>query len=222
MKNPLTPIRFAVASLASKATREQEEALDVLRTESVRLEQLARDFSNLGRLPEGPPAEVDLGELLGELIRTSLPAEIEAHLQVEPGTPHVTGHYDALRRAFANVLRNAAEAMLGRGRIETTIRPWQGGVRVSVADQGPGIDPAKRSRIFEPYFTDKADGTGLGLAIVKQAVDLHQGTIEVSETPGGGATFQTWLPLLPESARTRPPDRPFVERRLTERRRNWQ
>jgi two-component system sensor histidine kinase FlrB len=91
---------------------------------------------------------------------------------------------------------------------------------VSIADQGPGIEFEKRSRIFEPYFTDKSDGTGLGLAIVKQAIDLHQGRIEVNETPGGGATFVIWLPLLLESARTRPSDRPFVERRVTDRRRN--
>ncbi len=220
MKNPLTPIRFAVTSLSRNANPEQEEALDVLRTESSRLEQLARDFANLGRLPEGPPAEVDLGELLGELLRTSLPVEIEGHLQVTPETPHVVGHYDALRRAFANVIRNAAEAMLGEGRIEVTIRPWQGGVRVSIADQGPGIPPTKRSRVFEPYFTEKSDGTGLGLAIVKQSVDLHQGTIEVAETPGGGATFVIWLPLLPESAKTRPTDRPYVERRVADRRTN--
>ncbi len=220
MKNPLTPIRFAVSALGQSATKEQEEPLEVLRAESVRLEQLARDFSNLGRLPEGPPAEVDLGELAGELLRTSLPPEVEGHLQVEPGTPHIVGHYDALRRALANVLRNAAEAMSGTGRIEVTIRPWEGGVRVSIADQGPGIDPEKRARIFEPYFTDKTDGTGLGLAIVRQAVDLHQGTIEVLETTGGGATFVLWLPLRPESARTRPPDRPFVERRVADRRRN--
>ena len=218
MKNPLTPIRLAVTSLSRNANPEQEEALDVLRTESSRLEQLARDFANLGRLPQGPPAEVDLGELLAELLRTSLPAEIEANLQVTPETPHVVGHYDALRRAFANVIRNAAEAMLGEGRIEVTIRPWQGGVRVSIADQGPGIDTEKRSRVFEPYFTDKTDGTGLGLAIVKQSVDLHQGVIEVAETPGGGAPFVIWLPLLPESAKTRPADRPYVERRVADRR----
>jgi len=230
MKNPLTPIRFALVSLSRSATKEQEEAVDVLRAESTRLEQLARDFANLGRLPEGPPAEVDLSELVGELIRTSLPKEVEAHLTVAPGTPHITGHYDSLRRAISNVLRNAVEAMSGReagpeparSRIEATIRPWEGGVRVSIADQGPGIAPEKRSRIFEPYFTDKADGTGLGLAIVKQSVDLHQGNIEVAETPGGGATFVIWLPIVPESARTRPPDRPFVERRISERRRHWQ
>ena len=221
MKNPLTPIRFAVASLGQNASSQQEEALEVLRAESTRLEHLARDFANLGRLPEGPPAEVDLSELLGELTRTSLPAEIEPHVLTAPGTPHVTGHYDSLRRAFANVLRNAAEAMLGRGRMDVTIRPWQTGVRVSIADQGPGIAPAKRSRVFEPYFTDKAEGTGLGLAIVKQAVDLHQGTIEVTETPGGGATFVIWLPLVPETSRMQPPERPSVDRRVADRRRKW-
>ncbi len=221
MKNPLTPIRFAVSSLGRTATQDQEEALEVLRAESTRLEQLARDFANLGRLPEGPPADVDLGELLGELLRTSLPDAVKGHLWVDPATPHVTGHYDSLRRAVANLLRNASEAMHGEGRIDVTIRPWDGGVRVSIADQGPGIAKEKQSRIFEPYFTDKADGTGLGLAIVKQAIDLHQGTIEVGETEGGGATMVIWLPLTSESARPRPADRPFVERRVADRRRNW-
>lgn len=220
MKNPLTPIRFAVSALGRSASKEQTEAIEVLRVESTRLEQLARDFANLGRLPEGPPAEVDLGELVSDLVRTSLPAEVEGHVHVEDGTPHIVGHYDALRRAFANVIRNASEAMQGTGRLEVTIRPWDGGVRVSIADQGPGIDPEKRNRIFEPYFTEKADGTGLGLAIVKQAIDLHQGNVEVLETQGGGATFVLWLPLRLEGARTRPADRPFVERRVADRRRN--
>ncbi|MBM4186948.1 MAG: HAMP domain-containing histidine kinase [Gemmatimonadetes bacterium] len=221
MKNPLTPIRFAVSSLERQAAPEQAEALEVLQAESTRLEQLARDFANLGRLPEGPPAEVDLAELVGELIRTSLPAQVEGNLTADPATPHVVGHYDSLRRALANIFRNSVEAMHGVGRLEVTVRPWQGGVRVSIADQGPGIAPEKRSRIFEPYFTDKTDGTGLGLAIVKQAIDLHHGEVEVLETPGGGATFALWLPLVPESARTRPIDRPFVERRISDRRRNW-
>ena len=221
MKNPLTPIRFAVSSLGQSAQPSQEEALDVLRAESSRLEQLAREFANLGRLPEGPPAEVDLAELLGELLRTSLPQTIDGHLTVTPDAPHVEGHYDPLRRAFGNLLRNAGEAMTGEGRIEVTVRAWDGGVRVAIADEGPGIPEAKRGQVFEPYFTEKADGTGLGLAIVKQAIDLHHGSIEVVETPGGGATFVIWLPLVPDNARTRPPDRPFVERRVAERRRHW-
>jgi hypothetical protein len=74
-------------------------------------------------------------------------------------------------------------------------------VTVSVADHGPGIPPEDRHRVFEPYFTRKADGTGLGLAIVKQVVDLHRGGLRLEETPGGGATFVMTLPVRPVLAR---------------------
>jgi signal transduction histidine kinase len=63
------------------------------------------------------------------------------------------------------------------------------GLLVTVSDHGPGIPEELRPRVFEPYFTTKRDGTGLGLALVRQAVEAHHGTITVSETPGGGATF---------------------------------
>jgi len=92
MKNPLTPVRFAIGQLIRSATAEQQEALEVLRVETSRLEQLAKDFTNLGRLPEGPAAEVDLAELLGELLHTSVPPGMAHQLQVKEGAPHVFGH----------------------------------------------------------------------------------------------------------------------------------
>jgi signal transduction histidine kinase len=210
MKNPLTPVRFAVRQLAQTATPDQKEALEVLVAESARLEQLAREFATLGRLPEGPSAEVDLGELLAELLRTSLPGTMTSSLEVAPDTPAVVGHYDPLRRAFGNLLRNAVEAcqggeVAGRGgsggsgggasRIDARVSRDGNAVVISLADHGPGIPRDKRRRVFEPYFTDKPDGTGLGLALVKQAIDLHRGTITLSETPGGGATFTVRLPV---------------------------
>ena len=63
------------------------------------------------------------------------------------------------------------------------------GLVVTIADHGPGIEEELRLRVFEPYFTTKADGTGLGLALVRQTMEAHRGTISVGETPGGGATF---------------------------------
>ena len=189
MKNPLTPVRFAVRQLQQTASPEQREALEVLTAESARLEQLAREFAVLGRLPEGPSAEVDLGELLGELLRTSVPAAVETTLRLAEGTPPVIGHYDPLRRAFGNLIRNAVEAMGGGGRLEVEIAPEGPHVVVRVVDHGPGIPAEKRARVFEPYYTEKQEGTGLGLAIVKQAIDHHRGSIAVEETPGGGATF---------------------------------
>ncbi len=189
MRNPLTPIRLAVSQLSRSATREQGDAIEVLTAESGRLEQLAREFTEFGRLPEGPAAPVDLVELLDELARTTLPPGMTSRLALDPATPALLGHYDPLRRAFSNILRNAVEACEGTGELEIAAAPEDGGARILVRDHGPGIPPEARSRIFDPYWTGKQGGTGLGLALAKQTVELHRGTIDVEPTPGGGATF---------------------------------
>jgi signal transduction histidine kinase len=189
MRNPLTPIQLAVAQLSRSATDTQADAIEVLTAEAGRLEQLAREFTEFGRLPEGPAAPVDLVELLEELARTTLPPGMTARLDLDRATPTLLGHYDPLRRAFSNILRNAAEACAGEGELEVSVAPDDGGARVTVRDHGPGVPPEDADRIFEPYFTGKAGGTGLGLALVRQTVELHAGTISVEPTPGGGATF---------------------------------
>lgn len=195
MRNPLTPIRFAVSQLSRSAQPEQKEALEVLQAESARLEQLAREFTEMGRLPEGPAAEVDLGELLGELARTALPAGITPVLALDPATPRITGHYEPLRRALSNLLRNAGEAMNGAGEVNLACRPLgENGAELRVIDHGPGVQEELRSTLFDAYVTGKADGTGLGLALVKQTVEAHGGRVWHEPTPGGGATFVITLP----------------------------
>ncbi len=189
MRNPLTPIRLAVAQLARSPTPATQEAIEVLTAESGRLEQLAREFTEFGRLPEGPAAPVDLVELVEELVRTSIPTSMTARLALDPATPVLRGHYDPLRRALSNILRNAVEACGGEGELEIFARPEGGGARVEIRDHGPGIPPELEERIFDPYCTGKEGGTGLGLALAKQTVELHHGTIGVERTPGGGATF---------------------------------
>ncbi len=190
MRNPLTPIRLAVSELVRSGGGEHREAIEVLVTESARLEQLAREFTEFGRLPEGPAAPVDYAELLAELARTSLPTTMTARMSLDPSTPILLGHYDPLRRAFSNILRNAVEACEEKGALDITVAPdADGGVRVEICDHGPGVPPDVAGRIFDPYFTGKPGGTGLGLALVKQTIEMHGGTIRLAETPGGGATF---------------------------------
>jgi signal transduction histidine kinase len=190
MRNPLTPIRLALAQLSRSAGTEHRDTIDVLVAESDRLEQLAREFTEFGRLPEGPAAPVDFTELLAELARTSLPSTMKARLALDPATPVLLGHYDPLRRAFGNILRNAAEACEEQGELEITAAPDNGGgIRIEIRDHGPGVPPDMAERIFDPYCTGKAGGTGLGLALVKQTIEMHGGTISLAETPGGGATF---------------------------------
>jgi len=196
IKNPLTSMRIAVDQLrraAGRADGRTETALEVLASETERLGWLAREFADFGRLPEGPKSEVDLVELLEDLGRTAVPPGVTVSVRANGGPCTISGHYDPLRRAFGNLLRNAAEAMGGCGSIEIAVNRDGRGLAVAVADHGPGIPAELRQRVFEPYFTTKQDGTGLGLALVRQTIEAHGGTLAVSETPGGGATFSIVL-----------------------------
>ena len=197
IKNPLTAMRIAVDQMQrTDGTMEARRAIaiQVMAAETDRLERLAREFSEFGRLPEGPQSEVDIVELLDELGRTGVPDGVAVRLTANGGPRSLLGHYEPLRRAFANLYRNAAEAMQGRGEIDVTIVGDGAGLAVTIADHGPGIPPELRQRVFEPYFTTKDDGTGLGLALVRVTLEAHRGTIAVTETPGGGATFAIVFP----------------------------
>ena len=195
IKNPLTAMRIAVDQLGRTAGQSdrQTTAVDVLEAETQRLVQLAKEFAEFGRLPEGPKSEVDLLDLLMDLGKSAVPSEVDVSVRANGEPCKLLGHYDPLRRAFANLLRNAAEAMGGRGSIEIAVSRDGNGLAVTIADHGAGIPDDLRQRVFEPYFTTKRDGTGLGLALVRQTIEAHNGSITVAETPGGGATFSIVL-----------------------------
>src|SRR6266568_3579921 len=192
IKNPLTAMRIGVDQLRRTGAQPDSRtatAVEVLASETERLDRLAKEFAEFGRLPEGPKSEVDLVDLLVDLAKSAVPPAVEVTVRANGGPCTLLGQYDPLRRAFANLLRNAAEAMGGHGPIEVGVAKDGQGVLVTIADHGPGIPEEQRQRVFEPYFTTKQDGTGLGLALVRQTIEAHHGTIRVSETAGGGATF---------------------------------
>src|SRR6266850_4029141 len=196
IKNPLTSMRIAVDQLrrsGGPADRRTEVAVEVMDAETERLDQLAKEFAEFGRLPEGPKSEVDLVDLLMDLGQSAVPSEVDVSVRANGEPCKLLGHYDPLRRAFANLLRNASEAMGGRGSIEIAVTRDGNGLAVTIADHGAGIPDDLRQRVFEPYFTTKNDGTGLGLALVRQTIEAHNGSITVAETPGGGATFSIVL-----------------------------
>ncbi len=201
LKNPLTPIRFAIARLHREAPPELTDTINVLEAESKRLEEMARSFAQFGRLPEGPHAPVDLAELVRTTTRTAVPAETPLSVHVDDDVPMVLGHVDALGRALTNVLLNAVEASVPGAPLEVRIRrALQGGramVEVAVHDTGTGISAARIGRIWEPYVTHKAGGTGLGLAIVRQTLVAHDGSVAVESTPGSGTTISLFLPAGP-------------------------
>ena len=199
LKNPLTPIRFAIARLRREAPDSLGETIEVLETETKRLEEMARNFALFGRLPEGPRAPVDVGELVRAATRSVVPAETPVVVTVADDVPMVLGHVDALGRALTNVLLNAVEASAPGSPVEVAARcAAQNGrrmVEVSVRDRGVGIPPERLPRIWEPYFTHKPGGTGLGLAIVQQTLLAHEGAVSAESTTGAGTTIRLFLPV---------------------------
>jgi signal transduction histidine kinase len=204
LKNPLTPMRFALHTLRRAAPERPEarEALEVMEAESGRLEELARTFAQLGRIPEGAPSEIDLREMLDYLLRTHLSPQLRPSLAAPDALPCVRGHHDSLSRAFANLLLNAGDAVSGAGGGSVWVELGMKGeeVLVLVRDSGPGIAPENLERIWEPDFTTKSRGTGLGLALVRQTVLAHHGRVWARNRPEGGAEFGVALPASPAAA----------------------
>jgi signal transduction histidine kinase len=207
LKNPLTPIQFAVARLQRAAPPELTEVVDVLRAETARLDRLARDFAQFGRLPDGPVSDVDVGELVRYTSQATVPAGVALTLDVPADGVTIRGRHDALQRALANVLLNAVDACGPDGRIAVSVasasREGVPAVEIRVRDSGPGIPPERIKTIWEPYVTSKPGGTGLGLAIARQAILAHDGSARVECPPGGGTEFRFLIPANHESAQGR-------------------
>jgi signal transduction histidine kinase len=207
LKNPLTPIQFAVARLEREAPSGLSDAIEVLRTETHRLDQMARAFSLFGRLPEGPVSEVDVGELVRYTTRATVPSAVAVEMDLADDLPMVRGHHDSLQRALANVLLNAVDACAAcpngdariRVQVERTYLDGTDAVAVRIEDTGCGIPPERIETIWEPYVTSKPGGTGLGLAIARQAIVAHHGTVSAESAPGRGTAVRIVLPVQPPS-----------------------
>jgi Signal transduction histidine kinase len=206
LKNPLTPIRFAVEKLKRESPYDMGDTIQVLETESKRLERMAASFAQFGRLPEGPASEIDIGELAGYAAKSTVPDSLKLDLRIANKVPSVLGNHTAIAGALSNVLLNAVDASKPGGRITVAVVPasikQEAAVRVSVTDEGSGIPAEELTRIWEPYVTHKAGGTGLGLAIARQAIWAHNGTVEAKSTLGKGTEIAFTLPASPRTARS--------------------
>lgn len=191
MRGPLSATRLALRQLPATSP---SAAVEVLRDETARLERMAREFSEFGRLPEGPEAPVDIAELVDGVLAGVPADECPVARNVEPGLT-VRGHYEPLRRAVENLVRNAVAFTDDRG-IRISAQRTAQTVAITVRDHGPGVPDDMKERIFEPYVTTRSGGTGLGLALVRQTVLAHEGTVTVTNADGGGALFTVRLPEM--------------------------
>jgi len=142
-------------------------------------------------------ADVDLNKVLEEaLARTPIPKRIQISEKITSDMPPIKGDHDLLAAAIANLLKNAKEAITGKGLIEVETGEADDAVYVVVRDSGRGMDSQEVDMIFNPFFSRKTDGMGLGLAYVKRVVDEHNGRVEVISKKGRGATFTLKFPAV--------------------------
>jgi signal transduction histidine kinase len=166
----------------------------VLLEEIQRLDEMARTFAQFGRMPEGPPSEVDIPELLQSLIDQHGAVGSDLALEASVDIPLINGHFEALLRCFRNLLLNAIEAAGEEGRVKVHAWSEEGWVRVEIQDSGPGLPPEGLEEIWEPEYSTKSSGTGLGLPMVWQTIAAHGGRVVGRNNPEGGAVFLVELP----------------------------
>jgi signal transduction histidine kinase len=172
----------------------------VISADVERLERVSRRFELIGKRPALHPVQV--GALVRELeayYRPRLPrlaGGIDLRVRVRPGLPDVHANGVLLVWALENIVKNAVDALAGRkGRILVSLSGDARHLHVRVSDDGPGIAPEIRGRIFEPGVSTKTGGWGVGLSLTQRIIeDLHNGRISVHERRRGGTTFDIELP----------------------------
>lgn len=211
LRTPLTAIVAAGHALSapSLTTEEQTELSQAVVAEGERLSALVEKLLDLSQLQAGraePRRDwVSLDDVLVTASEGVRASGGEIRLSVEPDLPEVRADAAQLERAFANLLENA-ERYSGGHPVSVSARSADTRVLVRIVDQGPGIDPAERERIFEPFYRgprgrDHWVGSGLGLAIARGFVEANGGTISVDSLPGQGTAFVVSLPLAASPAK---------------------
>jgi nitrogen fixation/metabolism regulation signal transduction histidine kinase len=160
------------------------------------LSRIASEFSHFARMPERKFEECNIHEVLSEAKNLfSQSHDLTITTNFIESTPIVVADREELRRMFINILRNAVQALEGKGMISIQTLFEKQMIVVSFTDNGPGIPSELLSKIYEPNFSTKTDGTGLGLAIVKRIVDDIGGTIAIDSDLKTGTSVKVWLPL---------------------------
>jgi two-component system, NtrC family, nitrogen regulation sensor histidine kinase NtrY len=209
IRNPLTPIALSAERIARHLDRGQVESPTIIRKCSEvilgcvgTLRTLVDQFSALAQFPVSQPRACDLNQVANEALAmfAGRLEGITVQRDLEPGLPMVVADPDAIRRALANLIDNAAEAMQGSllrilG-LHTSLTEDGAAVEVAVSDTGHGLTDEIRERLFLPFYSTKHRGTGLGLSIAAKIVQEHGGSIRAESNSPKGARFLMRLPLV--------------------------
>jgi two-component system sensor histidine kinase AtoS len=204
VRNPINNISTGVQLVASRLGAEHPsyEALERIRKECTRLDQLMSDVLFFARPLEVKIEALDLADLMTRLLTRWQPrfnqAKVECHTTFDPRTPLAAVDARTFEQVVVNLITNALQAMTSGGMLSVTLSPTEANavkaVELKIADTGPGIPQAVIDRIFDPFFTTKKDGTGLGLAISRRILAAHKGGIQVESYAGAGTVFTIRVP----------------------------
>ena len=188
------------------------EPLRVIQQEAQRAASIVKNLLTFARRQERERERLAVGTIIRRTVallkNQLLGLKVEIVLDVDADLPEVEGNLNQLQQVFLNLANNAAQAIAATGRpgggggtVTVHARRWLDGVAVDVSDDGPGIPEALHEKVFEPFYTTKAEGegTGLGLAICQGIVKEHGGRITLRSTPGQGTTFTVELPAAREA-----------------------
>ncbi len=206
IKNPLTPISLSAQRLKRKFGRYMQgeegevfyRCIETIIKEVDELKHMVNEFYKFARMPQISPRPTRLQELIQDLVAlySASHRDINFEVHLSQDLPPLLLDKDQMNRVFINLLENAIEAMKGKGKITIRAR-WDDSIPaavVEVADEGIGIKPEDKEKLFMPYFSTKARGTGLGLAIVSRIISDHGGYIRVKDNKPRGAIFIIELP----------------------------
>jgi len=214
VKNPLAGISGAAQLLSRQARDDQTAMIDIIQSETRRIERLVSRLSAFELFSAPVKETLNIHELLDRVIAAEEAAhrgKISVGRLYDPSLPDIMADQDHLHEAIQNILRNAVEATLAytqspQIQIETAfetsfaIAGTHGAgrlgraIRVTVEDNGPGVPPEKKARMFDMFMSSKSGGRGLGLSVVNEILSAHQGRIKVDSKPGL-TRFSVFLPL---------------------------
>ena len=198
--------RLEHVNLSEEERGELADDIDMMRTELDRIQSMTKNFLKFTNLDRPHFQAFDIGTIIHESVRKHQPylntgQDIQVNIDAE--VKAVWADPQQIELVLNILLENALSAMQGEGIIQISVtlaqyldKDFKEHLEVEVADTGPGIAEQDRSKIFEPYFTTKADGTGMGLAIARKIIEDHGGAIDVYSKADFGAVFVFSLPLL--------------------------
>jgi len=205
IKNPLTPIQLSAERMRRKLSALDEplnefvqECTTTIIGEVESLKNLVDEFSQFARMPAPRAVSTDLHQLLADALSLydGLLTDVRFERRFGESVPQVRVDAEQMRRVIINLVDNAIEATDRHGTVtvETVHDPSNSLVRITVADDGPGIPAEEREKLFLPYYSTKGRGSGLGLAIVRRIIAEHGGSIEVGSNEPRGTRFTIELP----------------------------